>query len=301
MPSQKQTKHDTALPRIFIWGLLLALVIALAPSVTHAAAFDIPCTPNKAGASDLFSCVNQLYKYALVISSIAAIIMIMIGGYMYIFSGGSEKKVGTAKSFIQTSLVGIAVLLVGFVLLKQINPYLLTIKNITPEQIASTDWETQLIDSDWDFAAGGTGGNIGGQGITGNNSGPAGHQASELQCGFQNNKANYVPYMTEALFQAVKQLCAEVKAKGLRADISSISTGHIDRPGSLHNRGCAVDFAGGDDYYVNHPTGKAVIEAATKLGLRVNPGSDADQTFHVHVDVGLKNCTAPVLPISSRK
>ncbi len=125
----------------FAIGLLFGLALVIIPLNTQAASFDIPCKPSEKGIADLFSCVNQLYKYALVISSIAAIIMIMIGGYMYIFSGGSEKKVGTAKSFIQSSLVGIAVMLVGFVLLGQINPNLLTIKNITPQQVAFTNWD----------------------------------------------------------------------------------------------------------------------------------------------------------------
>ena len=288
---------------------LYSLALLSVPILARAAAFDIPCTPTAypiqpegstvlVDNTDLFDCVNQLYKYALIIASITAVFMIIIAGYMYIFSGGDSGKVSSAKSFITTSLLGITVLLTGFLLLKQINPNLLSIKNITPGQISQRDWGK--IDDDWDYGAGGTGGNLGGQGINGNNNGPSGHTASELQCGYQGNKANYVPYMTETLFQAIKQLCAEVKAKGLTATISSISTGHLGSPGSLHNRGCAVDFAGGDANFVNHPTGQAIIAAARSLGLRINPGSDADQTFHVHVDVGIGNCTAPVLPISSR-
>lgn len=121
-------------------ALFIGLTLIIVPVAAQAAAVDIPCKPSQSGTGDLFNCVNQLYKYALVICSIAAIIMIMIGGYMYIFSGGSEKRVSTAKSFIQSSLVGIAVLLVGFVLLRQINPSLLTIKSITPSQIGFQQW-----------------------------------------------------------------------------------------------------------------------------------------------------------------
>lgn len=287
---------------------LYSLVLLSVPIFARAAAFDIPCTPSATpitapttgttNNTDLFDCVNQLYKYALIISSIAAVFMIIIAGYMYIFSGGDSGKVSSAKSFITTSLLGITVLLTGFLLLKQINPNLLSIKNITPQQIGQTDWTN--IDDDWDFGAGGTGGNVGGQGINGNNNGPSGHTSSELQCDYQGNKANYVPYMTEALFQAIKQVCAEVKSKGYTATISSISTGHLGKPGSLHNKGCAVDFAGGDKNFVNHPEGQAIIAAAKSIGLRINPGTDANQTFHVHVDVGLGNCSAPILPISSR-
>ena len=124
----------------FLYALSFAALLVLIPLTAQAAAVDIPCRPSTTGTADLFNCINQLYKYALVICSIAAIIMIMIGGYMYIFSGGSEKKVGTAKSFISSSLIGIAVLLVGFVLLRQINPSLLTIKNISPNPVPFKTW-----------------------------------------------------------------------------------------------------------------------------------------------------------------
>ncbi len=96
------------------------------------------------------------------------------------------------------------------------------------------------------------------------------------------------------MFQATKTICSEVKSKKLNPQISSLTSGgHAAK--SLHYRGCAVDFAGGDPNYTLSATGKAVIEAAKKLNARINPGTDADQTFHVHVDTGFSSCTAPVL------
>lgn len=129
---------------------LYSLILVAVPIFAQAAAFDIPCTPSTTpitapatgttNNTDLFDCVNQLYKYALIISSIAAVFMIIIAGYMYIFSGGNSGKISTAKNFITTSLLGITVLLTGFLLLKQINPNLLSIKNITPGQIGQLEW-----------------------------------------------------------------------------------------------------------------------------------------------------------------
>jgi hypothetical protein len=135
-----------------VCGIFLTQILLLTPSIASAAALDIPCKPSATPAAapasgttaantDLFTCINQLYKYALIISSIAATFMIILAGYLYIFSGGNDKRVSTAKSFISTSLLGIAVLLTGFLLLKQINPNLLSIKNITPQQIAYEDWD----------------------------------------------------------------------------------------------------------------------------------------------------------------
>jgi hypothetical protein len=156
----KQTKFIALL--LFVMAILFTL-----PLTTQAAAVDLPCTPDLS----LFGCVNQLYKYALIISSIGAVITIMIAGYMYIFSGGSDKRVGAAKSLISSSLLGIGVLLTGFLLLKQINPNILTIGNITPNQLEQRDWAVLPHDPpDGGGGGGGTGtggGGTGGGGVPG--------------------------------------------------------------------------------------------------------------------------------------
>ncbi len=143
--------------------LVITFAIALQFLLPHlASAANLPCTPTVGqDNSDLFSCINNLYKYALIISSIAAVFMIMLGGYLYIFSGGSTSKVSTAKSFIWSSLLGIVVLLAGFLLLKQINPSLLTVKSVTPTQSPLTGW---LILEHGGGGGGGGGGGTGGGG-----------------------------------------------------------------------------------------------------------------------------------------
>jgi hypothetical protein len=160
--------HYNPMPKTKL--LILSLAVALQITIPHfaaAASIDIPCRPSDTAQGKtqeqvksenqvaLFTCVNQLYKYALVICSIAAVFMIILGGYMYIFSGGSDKKVATAKSFISTSLLGIGVLLTGFLLLKQINPELLTIKNITPQQIGGRSWYVMRVEDGYINVGGG--------------------------------------------------------------------------------------------------------------------------------------------------
>lgn len=154
-----QNKMSTKIKRLLAIGLC-TLILTIVPIAAHAAAVGLPCTPTQgsgtANNTDLFTCVNSLYKYALVISSIAAVLMIIFAGYMYIFSGGSESKVSTAKAWIASSLLGIAVLLTGFLLLKQINPSLLTVKNISPQQIAQQDWFVAPIEDGHRLPPGGS-------------------------------------------------------------------------------------------------------------------------------------------------
>ena len=294
---------------ITIFAIAINLFFGFVPlSVGAVESGGAICSPTAAviaesGTTDVYVCVNRIYRYAIVVGSITAVLFIVIAGYLYMFSGGSDANVSTAKSLIQTSLLGVGILLAGLLILKQINPEILKLKTISPTRIPGEAWVLPVVKVPGGTTGGGGGGGTtysGGPGIPGNNSGPAGHSASELSCSFQGSKANYVKYMTETLFQAIKKICAEVKSKGMTAAISSISTGHIQSPGSLHNRGCATDFAGGDKQYTLTPVGKAVIEAAKKTGARINPGTDANQTYHVHVDVGPGNCTAPVLPLSAR-
>lgn len=245
--------------------------------------------------NDLYSCFQTLFRFAFVAAGITAVFMIVWAGYLYMVDSGNGAQKKAAKKLITSILTGILLLGCTFIFLRFINPDILVFRTFQVSEIT-----------------GGTepGSVFGGQAVRdptkaggyGDGSGPANHSASELVgCGFQGNKANYVKYMTENLFQATKSICAAAKAKGFSPQISSISTGS-HAANSFHYRGCAVDFAGGDPNYVNHPIGQAVIEAAKAYGnLRINPGTDAHQTFHVHIDVGANGCTAPTLPSSATK
>lgn len=244
---------------------------------------------------DLYNCIQTLFRFAFVAAGISAIFMFVWAGYMYMFDSGDGNRKAKGKTLMMDVIIGIVLLGCTYIFLRFINPNILTYRTFQQANITGGDHPDQIF-------GGGTVRDPSGASITGDGSGPANHAASELAgCSFQGNKANYVKYLTENMFQATKSICATVSAKGLKPQISSISTGsHAEN--SLHYKGCAVDFAGGDSNYVNTPTGQAVIAAAKAAGIsanRINPGTDASQTFHVHVDVGTNLCTAPVLPDSA--
>lgn len=54
----------------------------------------------------------------------AGIVMVVIGGYIYMTAGGSADRIGKSKSFIGTALLGIALALTAYVILNTINPKL---------------------------------------------------------------------------------------------------------------------------------------------------------------------------------
>ncbi len=147
--------------------LLLALIVAITgllyfvatPSVARADGSFL-CSPSSGAASsnDAANCINRIYNMSIVVASIAAIVMIIIAGYLYMFSGGREDQTKTAKSLVISSLGGIVILLTGFLLLKQINPNLLSIKTISPVQIAKQDWALPNLN---DYSSGGISGGVG--------------------------------------------------------------------------------------------------------------------------------------------
>jgi hypothetical protein len=98
------------------------------------------CKPSATGEGDVANCINRIYLFSIIAASLAAVFLIVIAGYLYMFSGGNESQIGTAKSLITSSIIGLVILLGGLLILRQINPELLSIRNISPEQIESQAW-----------------------------------------------------------------------------------------------------------------------------------------------------------------
>src|SRR6185436_8771914 len=97
---------DTKVLRSVFLGFALIFIVAGAsapivasaqtaatPGKAESSIADILCSPSPQGApagQDLYRCINKLYRVALVIGSIGAVLMIVVAGYLYI-SGGHEQ------------------------------------------------------------------------------------------------------------------------------------------------------------------------------------------------------------------
>lgn len=66
--------------------------------------------------------MQSIYKFALWTVGIAALLMLMIGGFMYMTSAGNQANAGTAKKIITDALLGLVVVLFAWVILYLINP-----------------------------------------------------------------------------------------------------------------------------------------------------------------------------------
>lgn len=95
----------------------------------------IPGTDNV--GSDLPGYLKAIYKVALIIIVLSAVLMLSIGGFMYLTSAGNTSAMGTAKGVIFDSIIGLVIALTAYLLLYVINPDLvnITINGLSPTAV----------------------------------------------------------------------------------------------------------------------------------------------------------------------
>jgi len=101
-----------------------------------------PANPCTTVGDESKLCVNWIaeyiagiYKYAIGIVGILATVVMMIGGVMWIMSGGNASTAGEAKSWITASLTGLIITLTSYMILFQINPALVIWGPLKIEQV----------------------------------------------------------------------------------------------------------------------------------------------------------------------
>jgi len=105
-----------------------------------------------------------LYKYLIGTIAIFAAVALIIGGVIWITSAGSPGRIGIAKSWIASSLTGLALALGAFLLLATINPELVicryisidSIKNITISQSKQPSNNKKQEACKWDSSSNAT-------------------------------------------------------------------------------------------------------------------------------------------------
>ncbi len=111
--------------------IFLALSIGLfALPLFSSASFDytpMEPIPGFATSGDFQSYISAVYKFGIWTVGIAAMLMIMIGGYMYMMSAGNNTSMQKAKGVITDAIVGLILALTSYLILYEINPNLVNI------------------------------------------------------------------------------------------------------------------------------------------------------------------------------
>ncbi|HEV8601011.1 MAG TPA: pilin [Patescibacteria group bacterium] len=107
--------------------VLFAIIIIIVPQVTLAQAVN-PCS-NQNPTSSIGKCVNQIYLWALGLSGILAVLMMILGGYLVMSAGGNAQQSSKGKEFIMSAIVGLGLLFGSYLILNTINPDLVNFKD----------------------------------------------------------------------------------------------------------------------------------------------------------------------------
>jgi len=86
------------------------------------------CTP--IDSNSIGKMVGDIYKFVVGLAAIAAVIVMMAGGYTWLFAGGNASKVGEAKSLIGSAVLGLFLALGSYMILYLINPELTKLKSL---------------------------------------------------------------------------------------------------------------------------------------------------------------------------
>ncbi len=74
--------------------------------------------------------ISAVYRYAVIVGSILAVVMIIIAGIQWTVSGGNAEMITRARKRIGTALLGLMLLVISYTILYLVNPNLVSIRNI---------------------------------------------------------------------------------------------------------------------------------------------------------------------------
>ena len=68
------------------------------------------------GTKDVRTTISQIIKVAMGLLGIVAVVIILIGGFTWMTAGGNDEKVGEAKKWIFSGVIGLAIILSAYAL-----------------------------------------------------------------------------------------------------------------------------------------------------------------------------------------
>ncbi len=97
-----------------------------------------PAGATNPAAGDLYTCINKIYRFAIILASVGAVLYIVIAGYLYMSAEGNQEMVDKAKSYVTTAITALAILFAGYIILRFLNPDLIQFQNIQPPSVTPT-------------------------------------------------------------------------------------------------------------------------------------------------------------------
>lgn len=80
----------------------------------------------KLGSGDARETAGRIINVALGFLGIIAVVIVLMGGFKYMISGGNEEKVGEAKKLIVSGIIGLAIILSAWAITSSVISNLVT-------------------------------------------------------------------------------------------------------------------------------------------------------------------------------
>lgn len=141
-------KKTTAIILILLTGAVISAVAFEALAQTQY--IPLQPLPGMSGGQGvrLPGYMSALYKFGVIFASVLAVLMIVIGGVLYITAAGNMGKVEEAKDYIWQAVIGLLIVLGSYMIINTVNPNLvsmsLNIPNVPAGSTggASGTWDT---------------------------------------------------------------------------------------------------------------------------------------------------------------
>lgn len=235
--------------------------------------------PGFSDTADFPTYVLNIYKFGIWTVGIAALLMITIGGFMYMTSAGNTASAGTAKKIITDALFGLGMALLAYTVLYIINPDLVNVNvNLKPTEVSPAGAPATA-------AAPGTP--------------SAGGQAGSCN-GLAISTANMDASQCNDVSPGLGAILSCMKTEGITAPINSVTDragfdtckNHYGNPPCAHGA-TSCHYGGGAgktdpecqkshaaDFSTRTGEKDKIIAAGNKCGGRVNDESDKN---HIHI------------------
>ena len=116
-------KTKLILTLIIFLGFVLAFANLASAKVEWTPLVEIPGMPS--GAAPLGGYLVSLYNFLLAAVGIIAMVMIVYGGFRYMTSAGNPATMADAKDIVYSSIIGLALALLSWIIVNTINPELI--------------------------------------------------------------------------------------------------------------------------------------------------------------------------------
>jgi len=179
--------------------------------------------------------ISAIFTYGISLAIALSVVMIMVGGLIWLMSGGRQDQVGRAKEFITGALSGLFLALLSVIILQVINPELIS---FDPFNLRSP----KKIVPEFESGGGGDGAMESARGDYGGVVDPGTHVTLAQIPGYENLNGSDPEFITQTESMISKMAEEGVLPKGIKIT-SGVRPGSVTSSGnpSMHSFGKAVD------------------------------------------------------------